>query len=103
MLEKGENFLHDEKLKPVEALQAVWERNSRKFGKYRLVLKNRQRKGHLSPSASRVHCEQKIFRAASITFFDQLALSFVQFFVGMAFVYWGSPEEYGLYTFLMAI
>ena len=45
----------------------------------------------------------RIFQAASVTFLDQLTLSLGQFFIGLAFIYTGSPEDYGLFTFFMAV
>lgn len=44
-----------------------------------------------------------IFRAAGITFIDQVTLSVVNFAIGIAFIYMTNPEQYGLYTFMMAI
>lgn len=39
----------------------------------------------------------------SATFFDQLSISFVQFFIGITFIYKSVPEEYGLFSFLIAL
>ena len=60
MLEKGEILSHDEKLKIVEALQAIQKRILWKSGKDHVHLKKRQRMGHLLPSASMVDYEQII-------------------------------------------
>ena len=38
----------------------------------------------------------------SATFIDQLSISFVQFFIGIIFIYKSVPEEYGLFSFLIA-
>lgn len=45
----------------------------------------------------------KIFRAASTTFLDQLALSIGSFFIGLVFIYKSTPEQYGIFSFFMAI
>lgn len=47
--------------------------------------------------------ESKTFRAAAITFIDQVTLSVLNFAIGMAFIYMSTPVQYGLYTFMMAI
>ena len=44
-----------------------------------------------------------LFRAASATFLDQLAISSVHFLVGLLFIYRGTPEQYGLFSFFMAV
>ncbi len=44
-----------------------------------------------------------IFRAAAITFVDQITLSVLNLAIGMAFIYRSTPEQYGLYTFMMSI
>lgn len=38
----------------------------------------------------------------SATLLDQLSISFAQFTIGILFIYKSTPEEYGVYTFLMA-
>ncbi len=45
----------------------------------------------------------RIFQAASVTFLDQLTLSLGQLFIGLAFIYRGNVEDYGLFTFFMAL
>ena len=39
---------------------------------------------------------RRIIQAASVTFLDQLTLSFGQLFIGLAFIYRGNAEDYGL-------
>ena len=60
MIRKGEILSHDEKLKVVEALQAIRKGVSWKPGKDRVHLKKRQRMKHLWPSASILDYEQII-------------------------------------------
>ena len=44
-----------------------------------------------------------IVRSVSVTFFDQLTVSFVQFFIGCIFIYSSTPEEYGIYSFFISL
>jgi hypothetical protein len=60
MLQKGEMLSHEEKVKLVQALQAIQNRISWKSGKGHVHLEKRQRMGHLSPSTLMVDYERII-------------------------------------------
>ncbi len=45
---------------------------------------------------------KNFFGNISVTFVDQLSISFIQFFIGIVLIYRSVPEEYGLFSFLMA-
>ena len=47
--------------------------------------------------------EKKLLCAGLITFFDQLSISVPQFVVGLGFIYVGTRENYGMFTFFISI
>lgn len=47
--------------------------------------------------------KNRIVQAGSFTFMDQLSISFIQFSAGIIFIYFGKPEEYGIYTVFISV